>query len=177
MGPGPSPSAAAGPPWLSAHQRVKCFPRESPGRPPACRLLHSASKRRPSFRAHPPGPPGSGLGSPSSCDRKPHISLEWGAGRGRETDPGGWGHQLSGLKSTQAVVQLCDLPTGRLLPSGPSGSSSCVPSHLKREPSASPNLPLVRGLPPSLAVSTLAPTAHPPRLCCPRLGPLSPCGY
>lgn len=80
----PAPEALAscscwGLPWPSAHQRVKCFPRESPGKPPPAQHspLWSASRRRPSFRAHPPGPPGSGLGSPSSCDRKPHISLQW----------------------------------------------------------------------------------------------------
>lgn len=50
-------------------------PREAPASPAL--PTSSASRRRPSFRAHPPGPPGSGLGSPSSCDRKPHISLEW----------------------------------------------------------------------------------------------------
>ena len=60
--------------------------------PPACEVLpegvlreaparclpRSASRKRPSFRAHPPGPPGSGLGSPSSRDRKPRINLESG---------------------------------------------------------------------------------------------------
>lgn len=73
------------------------LPQGGPGKSPARRLLWSASRRRPSFGAHPPGPPGSGLGSPSSWDRKPHISLELGVGRGREADPAGWGHQLSGL--------------------------------------------------------------------------------
>ena len=45
---------------------------------PAHRLPRSASRKRPSFRAHPPGPPGSGLVSPSSRDRKPPINLESG---------------------------------------------------------------------------------------------------
>lgn len=103
------------------------LPEGVPGEAPARRPLWSASRRRPSFPAHPPGPPGSGLGSPSSWDRKPHISLEWGVARGQEADPVGSGHQLFGLTLTQAIALLCDLPAGHSTKPRPSaGAAFCA---------------------------------------------------
>lgn len=154
-----------GPPWLSAHQGVKCFPRESQGKPrqtPAVECIkEEAFLPGESARAA-----GSALGSPSSWDRKPHISLEQRVGRGREADPAAWGHQLSGLTLTGVILLLFMRPTHWILDRAQTPAPPSVQVGTRRSELPLCPLPgLVSGEEPREGALTVA-SHQPPRLHC-----------